>query len=140
MGHTHWTEDELLDRLYGLAGDGDEAACPACRTRWEELMRRRERLGEPPTLPAAFLAAQRRAIWERIEQRPRVWRWRLVPVLPVLLAAAFFLQPPAPQRYPEVAIGPAGYDQAWFEQVFREAARTEPLALSPARELFEVRP
>jgi hypothetical protein len=88
-------------------------------------------------LPAAFLAAQRRAIWERIEPGPGVGRWRF---LPVLLAAAFFLQPPAPRQYPEMASGPAGYDQAWFEQVFREAARTEPLALSPARELFEVRP
>ncbi len=140
MGHTHWTEDELLDRLYGLTGGEDEPGCPECRARWEELTRRRNRLGEPPSLPAGFLAAQRRAIWERLEQRSGIWRWRLVPVLPVLLAAALFLQPPQPRQYPEIAAGAAGYDQVWFEQVFLEAARTEPLAFTPARELFEVRP
>lgn len=140
MGHTHWTEDELLDRLYGLAAGEGESDCPECRARWEELRRRRTRLLLPPQLPPALLADQRRSLRERVERHRSAWNWWLVPALPALLAVAFFLQPNAPREYAELANGAAGSDQALFEQVFREVTRAEPLALSPAQALFEVNP
>src|SRR5918994_218776 len=64
---THWTDDQILNRFYGLAeNDGHLASCASCRARLEQAALRRPVLqsGDPAH---AFLAVQRRQIYDRVE-------------------------------------------------------------------------
>jgi hypothetical protein len=100
----HWTDDELLGRLYGLAPAGNPradahlAACESCRGRWASLMERRAAVLVPPVADEQRLRAQREAVWARIERRPSNAFWRAVPVAAtaLLLVVGVALHVPAP--------------------------------------------
>jgi hypothetical protein len=141
MENTHWSDDDLLDRLYGVGRDNEDhlITCQDCRHRWIDLQESRKASLESPVLPVDLMASQRQAIWNRIE-RPTVswWRQPLAPAAMALtLAMAVWLQMPAPSPQPTVAQSIP--DSALFEDVFQQVERTAPESLAPVQALFEER-
>ena len=85
--NTHWTEDELIACMYELRPrDGHLDECRSCRERLDEMDAAR-RAGEEMDVPAALLAAQRRAVLARVnasERRSRVMVRRWMPAAAAL--------------------------------------------------------
>ncbi len=74
----HWTDDELLATIYGIGPSANHLdGCPECRSRLASMQVSRQSIdGNAPVssgVDAAFLAAQRRAIYARIQQPVRWW-------------------------------------------------------------------
>jgi hypothetical protein len=111
---THWSDEELLQRLYGLASadrDGAEhfAQCQDCAARWEILSgRRSEFLVAAASVEIAEdqLQRQRRQIWERIESShgSALWKWAPAGATALLLALGLLLVRPAKFVDPNPAI------------------------------------
>ncbi len=79
----HWTSDELLASLYGVGPSEDHLArCADCRARLEVMRSNREgiELAAAPAeeVSSVFLAAQRRAVYQRLNQPVRWWNSALV--------------------------------------------------------------
>jgi hypothetical protein len=65
----HWTEDELIESIYGIGpADGHLDTCGDCRARRDLIVQRKSEHAAGPHLPPTFLAAQRRSIYARAEQ------------------------------------------------------------------------
>jgi hypothetical protein len=136
MNRLHLSNDQLLDRIYGLAGDDPHFdACPECQARWTHMQLLREQ-SSLPTPGAAFFHRQRRAVLERIAEPPRTYGW-----VPATVAAALMVvlavtrtapEPTAPAPKAETALIEAG----WFEETYSATRALEPAASSPLRELF----
>ena len=141
----HWGDDELLDRLYGLApAPGFDAAhlesCPVCADRWTALATSRAALlaAAPPATLAldARLRVQRSAIWNRIERPVQHFLARLAPVAATALmivvgVALHQVQPPAPP----VQIAAISDDQL-FSDIATVVSQETPAAAEPIRALF----
>jgi predicted anti-sigma-YlaC factor YlaD len=138
MADRHWSDDDLLARIYGIGPqDGHLDSCESCRGRWQELQLRRERLlVREPWIPQDFLAAQRHSIYERLEGKQRGFHLQLVHTLAALLLVFVILTVfgPAPRRQPVDTTS----DDKVFEDVFEIATSTEPSAVEPVQSLFEV--
>jgi hypothetical protein len=137
MYDKHWSDEQLVARLYGVGPeDGHFEVCPSCARRWEAMRRRYESL-RPAGIDVSeeHLAAQRRAIRTRLGEKrhplPRV----LVPVLvTALLAMIVIVYRPAPTPPPaEEKVS----DSQLFDDVFRRISGAEPNAIGPIRSLFE---
>ena len=136
----HLSDDELIDRLYGLA-EADLAlnahleACTECSARWQRVVHRRVETTGVEHIPAAMLAEQRRRILGRIEA-PATSRWRWVPAMAVasLAAVALVWYPPAPA--PETA-KQENVDAQWLSEIYSLERAEEPRAAAPIRNLFE---
>ena len=91
MDDRHLSEDELLDRLYGVPTRSDIHldACPDCRGRWNVLCRARaaELHRQPPDIVEAVLLQQRRKLLsvirlklveecKNVRVRFQRWRWQ----------------------------------------------------------------
>ncbi len=139
MGDTHWSEDELIGRLYGVGPEGDHPdRCPECGERLRRLTGRRQQLlrAEGAVRPGR-LARQLHAVEERAA-RPPAWRpWPAVALAGGLMVAAFVYDRPRPAPQPPAAAAAA--ETRLFEEVFEEVARSEPRALDPVQALFEVK-
>ena len=142
----HWTSDDLINRLYEVS-TGEEAhlaECADCRLRWEQLLARRQGVvAEPvlaePSVPPELLAAQRRAIYGRIEAggRSGFWHLRLAPALAALsmVILGIVLSRPAPTPKAEtVAVNDES--EQFFTEVYSMLS-SEPAAVAPIRGLFE---
>ena len=139
----HWTDDQLLDHLYGVGpGDGHLAECAVCRARWDVLSARRsgfvaaERsLGEQ--VPEAFFDQQRRSILRRAEAGP-VRSWAYLRYGSALAGAAavvfgvFLLQP-----VPMPPTPPVPGDQQLMADVSALIESPVPTAVAPISGLFE---
>ncbi len=80
----HLTDDQLIDRLYGV---GDSAhQCDHCDGRLRALQEKRAEVASPAPVSGDFLAAQRRAVYSRLGEQPKS-RLHWVPAT----AAALFL-------------------------------------------------
>ena len=136
MNDRHWTIEELISRLYGVGG-GDEAhlaACASCRARWDGINARRMAVTSPPPVAEERLAAQRRAVWARIDASGTgPLRLRVASGLAFAVTAviALLLSMPAPQQSHEVA------DAQFFSEVQSMIEAVEPGAVSPIHGLFE---
>ncbi len=136
MDRRHWTDRDFIDALYGVAAA--EAAhldeCPSCRDRWTELQKRKAALTAEPEVSPLYLAAQRRAVYRRLdESRPRLAM--LAPALAALamLVVGFFLIQPsatAPKPAPKS-------DDAVFAEIYALEQSSEPAAASPVHALFD---
>jgi predicted anti-sigma-YlaC factor YlaD len=132
MGASHWTEDDLLNRLYGLPNAGEDhlAACPECRARLEELRVRRQAMTQPPDVPHDFLAAQRRAIYSRLEHsRNPLLKWGPAFAATVVLATGFLAYRHEPT--------PVKSDEAVIAEIYSMEQSAEPAVAQPIQALFE---
>lgn len=134
--HRHLSDEELIERLYGL-GEDPPAACEVCRRRWENLLeRRRQILLAAPQAPEAWLAEQRRRIYARLE-RAEIFRGALRPAAAlatlgvVLLGVVLSLPSPEPQ--PTLATN----DSQFCTEIYSLVESPEPRATAPIYSLFE---
>lgn len=134
--HRHLSDEELIDRLYGL-GEDPPASCESCRRRWEILLeRRRQVLLAAPELPEAWLAAQRRRIWERLEHTENgPWLIRPAAALATLavVVLGLVLSFPSPEPQPTLAAN----DSQFFTEIYSLVESPEPRAAVPIYSLFE---
>jgi hypothetical protein len=79
MSGKHWTDDELLEHLYGLRSlDKHLESCGECAARVRMVADTRAAITEPPDVPHDLLEAQRRSIYQRLGSPVRAWhplRW-----------------------------------------------------------------
>jgi hypothetical protein len=133
----HWSDEELVARLYGVRPEDPHIrACESCTRRWEAIRQRYDSM-RPGTVEVseAFLVAQRRAIEARLGARRLPIRRALVPAMAtLLLAAVLVVMRPAPQK--PAAVQEIS-DSQLFDDVFRRASATEPSSVEPIRSLFE---
>jgi len=144
----HLTDDELVDRLYGVGAACADVevhllGCAICTDKLHVFEQRRAAGLESEPVSPSFLAAQRSKILERVEQGPLMAGLRLhwVPAaLAGVLAAAVVLVPqmihhPAPAA--EKAAQQEVSEDPLFREVFSIEVAEEPRAASPIRGLFE---
>ena len=127
----HWTEDELLEHMYGLKdADAHFTSCAACRERALEVSAARQTAVQAPDVSDEFLAAQRRRIYERLRSPLHRWhplRWAVsaVATLALLLALTFYRdKPAAPSR-----------DDQFFAELSSLAQTPAPRAVQPIESL-----
>ena len=146
MGH-HWTDDELLGRLYGLAPAGEPRAeahlanCEDCRARWAALMERRAAVVAPPPYDESRLRAQRSSIWARIERQPANPFWRALPVAAtaLLVVVGIMLHAPSPAPVEStVAAVQAQHlsDEQLMAEIYSVIDEETPGPVQPIRALF----
>src|SRR5262245_20921045 len=138
MENSHWTDDELIERLYGVGRDDSHlAACADCRGRLADLEKARKVLLEAPELSPEVLRSQRSRIEERLAaaEPPR----RLIPAIAmaVLLVVSIALNRPAPM--PSTSSTQPNADARWFEEVFSQVSTAEPQTVAPLHALFQVK-
>ena len=141
MKQRHWTNEELLDHVYGVGPeDGHELDCAECQARISGLKARRADLAAEPWIPIEFLRVQREAIAERIEggaSRKATW-WGPPAWAAVMIALAFALSWPAPPREKTIAGGAGGGgDAGMYMEIYQTISTEEPRALAPMHALFE---
>lgn len=153
MSNRHWTDEELIHRLYGVGPDAPQReahldSCPECSRRWLAVERRRGELLESmqsASVDHALLRAQREAVFSRMETGPS-WRrsllWtRLVPTgaTALLLAFAVILYRPVPES--PARQSPPAVQQVSDEELFRDIAsmvnEDAPRAAKPIQGLFD---
>lgn len=130
MADRHWTDEELIAKVYGAGpADGHLDACAECRARWERVSERRvEVMADLPAVAVDF-AAQRRAVLAKIDAKKRTW-WA-APVAAGALAAVMMgvFWPVEPVVQPEVS------DAQLFVELAAVADETAPVAT--VRGLFD---
>jgi hypothetical protein len=138
MADKHWNDDELIGRLYGVGPeDGHLEECRDCAGRWRQLLAVRRCVLEAPEPSQEFLAAQRRALCERIE-RGDAPSWR-VPFIPsmagavMMLLLGFLLSGPRPAQQPSMAAS----SDVQLTEVYAAVQDVEPAAVEPIHGLFE---
>lgn len=138
MTQRHWSDDELIARLYGAGPeDGHLEECIECARRWQNLLTARERFLAEPDVHPAFFEAQRARFRARLErpQAPGSWRLTAAPVAATaaMLILALLLSRPAPAPQPNMA----STDPHVFAEVY-SLVESEPEAVTPIYALFEV--
>jgi len=137
----HCSDEQLLAWLYGVEPDDPHRPeCEQCRNRGENLRRRREQmLAVEPDVTEEFLAAQRRAIYARIDQErshpsPAALMPWVVAALVLLLALGWLRTQTRSPAGAEIS------DVKAFEDAFAMVASSHPEAVEPLKSLFEVSP
>jgi hypothetical protein len=136
----HLSDDQLLDRLYGLEQHPHADSCPDCALRYRQMELRRQELAPGVDIPQDRLISQRRRIMSRLERRP-VTRWKWVPAAAAAcaLVAGIFVYESRP--VPGVAPAPASHSESADAQLFSEMYQveqsTEPRAAAPIHALFD---
>ncbi len=132
----HWSDDDLINHLYGI---GPEEAhleeCEACRARWLALQTQRRQILEEPGPADDFLAAQRRRIYERLEEPEHGWPFRLAPALAALAVVVLgvVLSRPSPPPQPTLAL-----NETFYTEIYSMVESPEPAAVEPIYALFEL--
>jgi len=139
MGDNHWSDDEFIDRLYGLGPEGSHLEeCPQCRRRWGEFRLRRSQILEAPAVSEEFLVAQRHAVYRKIEEGVgQWWNWSLIPGFAgaaVMILLAVLVSGPKPATLPEISA------DVQLADVYSAVQQMEPAAVEPIQGLFEVNP
>jgi hypothetical protein len=144
LSDAHLSDDQLIDRLYGL---GDAAhQCAECDRRLRGLEQRRGEIAVATPVSGDFLAAQRRGIYSRLGQRPTVQlSWAPATVAALCLAIAGLVVLRTPERVPvlsgvvsqAVSHTDAAGDAQLFSDVYAMEQSSEPLAAAPIHALIE---
>lgn len=138
----HLDHAELLSRIYGISEDHADKHlhdCAECAARLAEFERRRAGAAPLPEVSSEFLAGQRRAIYARLDERPRgSLRWTPALVAVFLLAVGIFLYEPQ-ARAPRPASAPHAEqnDDQFFADLYSIEQTLEPQAAAPIHALFE---
>jgi anti-sigma factor RsiW len=142
----HLSRDEMIQRLYGMdAGASHLEGCPECGARFQALESRRAELAAAEEIPADLLAAQRRAVYSRMGERPRSFHsWVPALATAALVALGIYVYQPVkhyPQKIVAAKIVSAQQVDVGDAQLFSEAVSieqtAEPLAVAPIHGLFE---
>jgi hypothetical protein len=143
----HSTDDELIDRLYGVVDGAPH--CAECEARFRAMERVRGEARKLGETPADFLAAQRRAIYSRLGQRMNegvsrlVWAPATVGALCLIAAGLFVYHAAEPVPVP---VHPATHvaaahvdseDSQLFSDVYAMEESSEPRAAEPIHALIE---
>lgn len=135
----HWTDEQITQWLYGLTPDSDRHldGCTICRERAQAALRRRTLAAQTPEISWDFLAAQRRAIYRRMERPQRLpiqARW--IASLAVLIMAAVlgFNTWRAPSQAAPL-VSPS--DARLYSELVDIDQSNEPRAIRPIHSLFE---
>jgi hypothetical protein len=148
MKQHHLSNDELLDRMYLVESAPHLEECEECSSRLQALERRRAEIAA--AMPAEsgisneFLAAQRRAIYARLDQPASVHaRWAPAALAAVfLLVMGVFLVRPHPQyrqvRPPDPVVAADLSNEQLFSDLYSMEQSLEPQAAAPIHALFEV--
>ena len=143
----HLTNDELLDRMYGL---GESAVpqhlreCEECSSRLQALERRRAEVAAvAPPVSNEFLMAQRRTVYSRLDQTASGHvRWAPAALAAAcLLVMSVFLARPhlayRPAHLPDPAPGVELNQEQLFSDLYSMEQSVEPRAAAPIHGLFE---
>jgi hypothetical protein len=141
MTQRHWTNDELLDHLYGLGPeDGHEKECAECQQRIVAMQSRRAGRADEPWVPEEFLRTQRESITRQlavVEGPKRVW-WRAPAWAALMVAVAVALSWPQPDGQNLSARNNAAVqDSGMYLEIYQTISSEEPRALAPMHSLFE---
>ncbi len=145
MENKHYTDDELIGRLYGLdRNDGHLDLCTECKLRLEGMKRRQSlATSHEPHLTPGFLAEQRHAVWARLGKRPNSHVFRRTAsafaAMAVLVVGflAYHPTPNAPAPQPAASATASVSDEELYADISTVVNTPEPLAASPIRGLFE---
>ena len=145
MTGKHWSEDELLDQLYGVGPDDNHlSGCAECTARLRMLEAQRTVVTtnhEATPVDAALLVRQRTAVMDRIEQSTDssgFWRMTTAFAAAAAMIVGFAIyQPPLPKP---VVTQTASSDTQFFSEIYSEVEQTEPRAVKPMRRLFQEHP
>ncbi len=145
----HISNDQLIAQLYGLEShESHFAECADCRGRYQALSAKRVQIAAPQEVSTEFLATQRRAVYERMGEKPhamRVW----APAFATAALVAFVLLSYVPRanntaqrsavsvvKQADISDSQLFSDVVSFEQAMDQA---EPRAIAPIHGLFEER-
>ncbi len=139
MSDRHYSDDDLVARLFGLGlEDTHFADCKECTRRWDQIRRRDQlRRSAEIEVSAEVLAAQKRAIYARAERKSGSLplRWLPLPAAALLVLLMVFTVFKPASRTPTKDV--ISDDQA-LQDVFTVNSRIEPAGLRPVERLFEV--
>jgi hypothetical protein len=133
----HWSDDDLIARLYGVKSEDPHIGnCTTCAARWEAVLRRHEKLRRNEVeVPDVFLAAQRRAVEARLGAKRFPLRIALVPIMAALvIGIGIVAMRPIHDKQPPVE---QISDTQLFEDVFSRLSAGEPSSVGPIHSLFE---
>ena len=130
--HKHLTGDQLIRGFYGE----ENASCGECRAGLQKLEARRAEAAAPEEVGNEYLAAQRRAIYTRMGERPRSFgAW--VPAFATAAALAIGIYVYQPGRTPAVPAQTELGDAQLFSELVSLQQSAEPRAALPIQALFE---
>jgi hypothetical protein len=144
LSDAHLSDDQLIDRVYGLGDAAHE--CAQCDRRLRAMEQRRVEIAAVTPVSGDFLAAQRRGIYSRLGQRPKVQlSWAPATVGALCLAIAGLVVLRTPERVPvpagvvsqAVSHTDAAADAQLFSDVYAMEQSSEPLAAAPIHALIE---
>jgi anti-sigma factor RsiW len=139
----HWTEDELIARLYGVGPDNDHIeTCAECSRRLKTIEQTRAARDAAITQlepDFEFLAAQRRKIYQNLSVgNRRSFVWRLAPALAMCFVLVLgFVLFTRNERSNVPAEASRQTDTQLVEYVGGAAMDSEPAAVAPLEGLFE---
>jgi hypothetical protein len=139
MNSKHWTDEELLERLYGIGREDNHLqACAECDARWNDLVTSRRTLKSELQVSPSFLLRQRMAVMERIESsKSSFFTWRSVTAVAGACAMALGFVIYHPEQPKTVAVRTVTSDSQFFAEIYSAVEQTEPRAVKPIRRLFE---
>jgi hypothetical protein len=141
----HLSDDELLDRLYGLGESSVPhlQACEQCSGRLQEFERRRTEIVSEAEPSNEFLMAQRRAIYAQLDKASVAqahWAPAALAVAFLLVMGVFLARPHAqnlPVLPPAPVLGVEMSDAQLFSDLYSMEQSVEPRAAAPIHGLFE---
>jgi anti-sigma factor RsiW len=137
----HLSRDEMIQRLYGMdTGASHLEDCSECSARFQAFEAKRAELTVPEEIPVEVLAAQRRAVYSRMGEKPRSFHaWIPALATAALVALGVYVYQPVthhPQKIVTAQQVDVGDAQLFSEAVSIEQT-AEPLAVAPIHGLFE---
>jgi hypothetical protein len=145
----HLSNDDLLDRMYGLGENGGShlEECEECSQRFQALEQRRaETVAESFAKNAAsneLLLAQRRAIYSKLGQAPATrlhWAPATLGVAFLLVTGVFLVRPHTEYRPALAPVSVPGVElsnEELFSDLYSMEQSVEPRAAAPIHALFE---
>lgn len=135
----HWTDEQITQWLYGLTADTDSHLdhCMQCRDRADSALSHRKAALQKPDVSWDFLAAQRRAIYQRMERpQPLRLHGRWITSLAVLLMAVVLgFNSWRSQTSPAPLVSPS--DARLYSELVAIDQSSVPRAIQPIQKLFE---
>jgi hypothetical protein len=138
MRDKHWTDEELLLRLFDMEPEDEHlAACPDCFQRWESIRLRYEYRPCTAEIPEKRLAVQRADILAKLQGGTGKFNLiaasALVAFAMLLLATWIVFKSAAPAPPPEEAI----VEDTVIKDIYQMSFSNEPEAIVPVQALFE---